>query len=464
MEIGRPIFWHQGLFLQPQHFQFEDRFFGTLLSPYFKFSKPYLWGVAEIELPKTLSGNTFEKLHSGEFLFPDMSHIVFPGNAVMSGRSFDESVLEEGKPVEVYLGLKKWDNKGGNVTVLSNFENLSNVSTRFVASTEMESVNDMHQEEGPPANLKRLYYVLKLFWEYETERLGDYALIPISKLEKVGDDVVISDRFVPPCLSVHSSPVLKRIIKEVKDQISARGYQLESYKKERGIHSAEFGSRDMVYLLALRSLNRYIPALVHSTETTQTHPWSVYGLLRQLIGELSSFSESISVTGEAEDGSRLLPNYDHSNLWTIFSSAQALVTRLLDDITAGPDYILPLLFDGTFYVADLQPQMFEGGNRFYLVLRTDLSPEKVIKSLENIAKVSSREDLPIRIARALPGVRVDHLSVPPQELPRRADSLYFELNHHSDQWAHVEKGRNIGLYWDSAPEDLKVEMMIVGRS
>jgi len=68
------------------------------------------------------------------------------------------------------------------------------------------------------------------------------------------------------------------------------------------------------------------------------------------------------------------------------------------------------------------------------------------------------------IARALPGINLEHLPVPPQELPRRASCLYFQIDHHSEQWAAVEKSNNIALYWDRAPEDLEVELMVVGRS
>ena len=56
------------------------------------------------------------------------------------------------------------------------------------------------------------------------------------------------------------------------------------------------------------------------------------------------------------------------------------------------------------------------------------------------------------------------LPVPPQELPRRARSVYFQIDRHSEQWAQVEKGYNLSLYWDSAPDDLKTELMVVGRT
>jgi type VI secretion system protein ImpJ len=85
-------------------------------------------------------------------------------------------------------------------------------------------------------------------------------------------------------------------------------------------------------------------------------------------------------------------------------------------------------------------------------------------SVEQIAKFSSREYLPILIARSLPGIKLTFLQAPPQELPRRANTLYFQIDHHSEPWAQVQNGHNLALYWDAAPEDLKAELMAVGRS
>jgi type VI secretion system protein ImpJ len=167
--------------------------------------------------------------------------------------------------------------------------------------------------------------------------------------------------------------------------------------------------------------------------------------------------------GEVENGTCLISKYDHRSLWECFSSAQALITQLLDEITAGPEYVIQLLYDGTYFAADLSPRLFEGRNRYYLVFETEEDPQTVIQSVGKLAKLSSREYLPILIARALPGIKLEHLPVPPQELPRRSHSSYFQMDHHSDQWANVNKSNNIALYWDAAPEDLKAELMVVGR-
>jgi type VI secretion system protein ImpJ len=306
---------------------------------------------------------------------------------------------------------------------------------------------------------------LKVFWETEVELAGDYLLIPVAQLERTRDGIELSPRFIPPALTVGSSDLLYSIIKEIRDQLASRSRQLEGYKRQRGIQTAEFGSRDVVYLLALRSLNRFVPLLFHYTEARQVHPWQLYGIFRQLIGELSSFSENVTVLGElVADNSTLLMEYDHRNLGECFSSAHLLILKLLDEITAGPEYVLPLHYDGTYFTTEMKPSHFEHRNRYFIVLRTETDPKAVIQMVDALAKLSSRERLPLLIARALPGIGLEHLPNPPQELPRRAYSLYFAVDNHSDQWELVVKGNNIAIYWDNAPEDLEVELMIVGRS
>ncbi|MBN1932237.1 MAG: type VI secretion system baseplate subunit TssK [Desulfobacterales bacterium] len=461
--MDRPLFWHQGLFLQPQHFQLDDLYLKSLLTPFHRFLRPHFWGVGDLEIQEAALGNFSFNLLRGEFLFSDMTHIVFPGNSLIEARSFDGAWEKGDKPFNVFLGLKKWNNTGENVTVLSKIDKFSEVTTRFVTTADPEEIPDMHHN-GPTAEVKKLSYLLKLFWESEKDHLGDYVLIPIAQLERMGEEIQLSQHFIPPCLTLSASKPLIKIIGEIRDEIASRSRQLESYKRERGIHTAEFGARDMVYLLALRSLNRYVPLLFHLTESRQVDPWMVYGTLRQLIGELSSFSQQTNVMGEMESAARSLVQYDHLSLWKCFSNAQALITQLLDEITAGPEYVIELVFDGTYYAAELPPKIFEGRNRFYLVFETESDPHFVLQSLQTIAKLSARETLPILIARALSGIKLEHLQAPPQELPRRAGSIYVQIDYHSDQWTQVQKYNNIALYWDAAPDDLKVEMMIVGRT
>lgn len=459
--MERPLFWHQGLFLQPQHFQLKDRYDQLALTPFNRYLMPFFWGVGDIEIQQAAIGNHSFNLLKAAFVFPDMTYAVFPGNALVQARSFEQEWHEGGKRLPVYAGIKKFNDAGENVTVLPDLSNINDVTTRFVTTTDSEEIQDLHHN-GPPAQVKKLYYVVKIFFDTEKEQLGDYELIHLARLERRGAEIILDETSVPPCVSLDASGVLYKLVVEIRDQIAARARQLEAYKRDRGVHSAEFGARDMIYFLALRSLNRYVPMLMHLTETRKVHPWTVYGILRQLAGELSSFSGRISVSGASESGEQLVQHYDHRNLWACFAGVRALIGQLLDEITAGPEYIVPLMYDETYYAADLPPAIFEGGKRFFLVFSTETDPQPLVSDAVHIAKLGSRENLPILIARALPGIRLEHYPSPPQELPRRANSIYFQIDHHSDHWEQVRREKNLALYWDSAPRDLKIELMAVG--
>ncbi|MBT8341145.1 MAG: type VI secretion system baseplate subunit TssK [Desulfatitalea sp.] len=461
--MEKPLFWHQGLFLQPQHLQLSSRYQESLNLPLKQFLQPHFWGVGEYAVQLAALSNRSFHLTAGRFLFPDMTFVALPDNAVILPRSFDADWETGGQDFGVFLGLRKFTTNGRNVTVVADTTDVAEVNTRWVTAGAAEPVKDLHQD-GPEAQIQRLTHVLKIFWESERDQLGDYELIPLARLERDQDNVRLVDRYVPPSLTIGADETLFGIVKEIRDQIGARSRQLEAYKRDRGLHSAEFGARDMVYLLALRSLNRYATLLGHYTAGQHGHPWTVYGLLGQLIGELTTFSGDISYSGEDGQGQKLLLAYDHCQLGPCFESALSLITLLLDQITAGPEYILPMMFDGTYFVADLPPAMFEGRNRFFMLVETENDPDQVLQALDGIAKLGCRESLPILIARSLSGVGMSHLAAPPQELPRRANALYFQVDYHSDQWGHVQKNKNLALYWDTAPEDLKVELMAVGRS
>jgi type VI secretion system protein ImpJ len=462
MSVQRPLFWHQGVFLQPQHFQLLDRTYQGLLAPYQKFISSWFWGAGDIHIDKGALGTGKFCLMKGEFIFQDGTYVSLPDNAVVESRSFEEDWVEGGRPFTIYLGLRNWEESRENVTELPSLEECSSVSTRFAATVDPEEINDLHGG-GPPGQVKMLHFTIKIFWETERELFGDYQVLPIAQLQRFGAEIRLSADFIPPCVSCSASESLVQLVREIRDQVTARCFQLEEHKSRRGVQTAEFGSRDMVYFLALRSMNRYVPLLFHFTEAEHVHPWHIYGILRQLAGELTSFSEQIGVLGEMQDGKQLLPEYDHRALWECFSSAQNLISHLLDEITAGPEYIIRLTHDGTYYASELRPAIFEGRNRFYLAVKTDADPKVVLQSLEDIAKLSSREQMHTLVTQALPGIDLEYLQVPPQELPRRAHTLYFTIDHHDDQWASVEKNRSLALYWNNAPEGADVELMVVGR-
>jgi len=461
--MDRPVFWYQGLFLQPQHFQLSDLHARSHLKPVLEHGLPHFWGVGAIEIAAgALAGNVLDVTRL-RLLFRDGTFVDCPGNALLRPRSFEGAWTETDKPFTCYVGLKKLSEVEANVTVVPTYDDVSGVRTRFVTSADPEQIRDIYGD-GPIAQYKSLRYVLKIFWETELAHLDDFDLVPIARLEKDGDAIRLSDKFIPPCIATSGSAALARIMREIRDEVTGRSRQLAEHKSPRELQRAEFDANYMVYLLALRSLNRCAPLLLHLSETPQVHPWAAYGMLRQLIGELSSFSDRFNMLGESDSGEALLPAYDHLELGRCFTAASNLVTQLLNEITIGPELMVRLepQEDG-LYAADLARDFFSSRNRYYLVLRTERPADEVVPGFLQEAKLGARAQIPTLVSRALPGVETIHMAQPPQGLPRRAYSIYFRVEQFSEQWDAVEARGNVALYWAGAPDDLAADLVVVRR-
>ena len=460
---GKPIFWHEGLFLQPHHFQWQDLYMQSLIEPLNRFQTPSFWGTGKIVIQTEALSNFVFNVLSGEFRFRDMTHAVFPGNAVLESRNFEKAWKDKGKPFTVYLGIRKLSNTGKNVSDPLRYESFSMVPTRFTADAEAENLPDFYEGSEAMA-VERLRYVLKILWEDEKSAVGDYEILPIARIVNQKGNIILSPNFMPPVLSIFSSKVLMRCVKSIGELTTATANRLEANKKERGVHTAEFGTKDMVFLLTLRTLNRFAPILRHMIGSGYSvHPWSVYGTICQLIGELSTFSSKINLVRIRKDDPYYLPVYDHENLSVCFKRAIKILTKLMGDIASDPEYIAPFAYDGTYYSLELPQSMLKGRKQYFLVVETEAPQPHVVMELETMAKLSSPKYIELLIAQSLPGIKLNHIKQPPPELPRRSMGVYFQIGHKSRLWQKVQEEKRLSLNWDAKPEDAKIELMVSGR-
>ena len=470
--MEKPLFWHQGLFLQPQHLQLKDMIDQSLLTPYHSYIKPYLTGVASLSIRSAnLPGFSFD-LDEGAFWFPDMTYAVIGKNAMIESRNF-QSFWNSGKePMMVYVGLKKYNRSRANTTEVEGLTNLGHVSTRFVVLKNHEEVLDLNHGNNP-AQVKQMLYFLKLFFGSEKDTLGDFDLIPVGRIELIKNEIKCSPEYIPPCVTFKADSVLERLVQDIGGKLAARGRDLGEHKRRRGIHNTDFGSRDMVYLLALISLNRYIPLFQQFKEMRHVHPLDIYTLLQQVVGELSSFSEKINVLGEEEyygsgpesdkagEDNGSLPPYNHYDLWTCFTQAVKRVEKLIEEITSGPEFSLDLRFTEPYFACTMESEHFKANRRYYLVFKTEADTQQVFDAIDMSIKIGSLGTLPELVERALPGVQLEYLPAPPQELPRLRNAQYWRIDTHGKYWSMIEKEKSLGLYWDTPPQDLKLELMIV---
>lgn len=458
----RHILWHQGLFLQPQHLQQLDLGIQEQLAALQQQQCPHGWGIEDLRINDNALQEQVVDIQQCTMVFPDGTRVVCPGNARLTARSFRDLAGKEseGAPITVYLGLRRWKPGTANVMTTATATDLQHMESRYVCAIDPAETADLHLS-GPAAPIRFLDHLVKIFWEEEVADNGDYMLLPALQIRLDGNEVRLVQDFIPPIVSIKGNEELLHLLKDIREQLLSRIRIFESYKLAGGIQSPDFEAHFLPHLLVLTTLNRFLPELVHLLETPSIHPWPVYGYLRRLIGEISSFSERVNVLGQLKDGRTLLPNYDHLNLGPCFHAAHQLIEELLNELLIGGGNFLTLSRKDTFlFSVDIPAEDFDPGNFFTLAVGSHAPPQDVAASFQASAKIGGPEDIPHLVARALPGVPCRHRLAPPPGLPRRSDSSYFKLDHNNRQWLGVRNARTICVYWDEAPEDAVLELVI----
>lgn len=456
----RQICWHQGLFLQPQHLQHTDLFHQSRMSTLLKIGQPFFYGVVMLEInEKSLENDVFEVIN-GEFLMKEGSFIDFPDEAILPARSFSAEWKDRHKPFSAYVGIRKMDPKGNNVTMLSEGNKDLDVDSRFVSNAKAESIADYHMD-GPPASIKQLTHVLRLFWQSEIDDAEDYDLMQIAQVVSDGGVTKLSTTYIPASVHIGSSPVLLKSLKEIRDELASRIRQLEDYKLPAGASGGHVDTRSISFLMAIQLLSQYVPLMFHYIGAPTLHPFTVYGALRQLISGISTLSTKVNFLGETEQGEKLLPEYSHENLGECIQSAHKLIVQLMNEITVSSETIIRLEKQqpSQFY-AGLPDTLMQAEN-IYLSLITEKNIEDILDSFVNRSKIGSEDQVKIYVERSLPGISLTFLKTQPEGVPRRPNASYFRVDKRHIAWESVSQKKNIMVMWDDAPEDLKVDIIAV---
>ena len=456
MKSTKPIFWHQGLFLKPQHFQLTDAHTAGMNRHLLDTVLPFGWGVQQIDIQPTALGRGSVQVNSLSMVLQDGSFVQFPGNAVIHPRSFEKDWTYRDKPLTIYAGLRSFSDQGKNVTTVSSLD--AEGDTRFLSIADPEEVPDLYGE-GPAASVKTLYFNVRLFWDNEIENLEHYNLVPVAQVLWEGGVIKVSPSFIPPSLSLSTSRNLSNLVQEIRNECASRSRQLEEFKSPRDQKTEGMDAGYMIYILALRTLNRYVPLLYHYAESNPVHPWVLYGTLRQMVGEVSTFSDRVNFLGETDLSGEPLPPYDHEDIWGCLTKAQTVLFTLLNNLTVGPDLIIRLEKSDESYNGTLSQSFFSPRTRYYLVVKTEGDPERDISSFMDNAKVGPPSIMSSLVRRALPGVELTSMSGPPQGLPRRLNAQYFRIEPHDTVWAAIRQEEAIQVYWPGAPEGSMIDLI-----
>ncbi len=455
MNIKQSIYWHQGLFLQPQHFQQMEMHERFIREPLVRMINPFAWGVERLELVEAALSNRMAGVRVLRLLLPDQTYLEYPGNVVIADRSFDKIWADPELPFNVYLAIRRFSVSQPNVTVIDSMAQAVDVRTRYVSLSNPGEVRDAYTGDGQ-ALVPTIMHVAKLVFEPELVGLDDHDVVLLSRLTLEGDQVRVSAQYVPPAVCLGGSNFLGNVVKDIRNDMLGRLRQLEEYKSPKGINAEDLDANFLMMMQAVQVLNRHVPALTHLLEVSAVHPWHVYGQLRQCVGELSTFSQRFDVYGRLQGRDDGLPAYDHESLGTCFVKARETISQLLSEIAVGPEFHVVLSLQGDIYSATISPDYLGSRHRFYLILQSESVKDIDVRDLLGVARLAATDVIVDLIDHALPGVELMELSGPPQGLPRRSDAKYFRVEQMSEGWEQIQRSGQVSFYWPLAPEGLRV--------
>jgi type VI secretion system protein ImpJ len=429
--LQKPV-WSEGMYLGPQHFQSQNRYFEDALD----FVVNSLWrdasGFAGLQLDHDALRNGTLLLIHARGLFPDGLAFDLPGSdSSPDPREFAALFSPVADHLTMYLAVPALVRDGHNTSLTSN-----NGATRYLASDQLLPDQNTGLDEKTVQVAQKNFRLLG-----EGELSDRYTSLPVVRLLRDGSGHFEPDpSFIPPCLTLRASPALTGILHRLVEILDEKSTVFTQEQQQRhGTFQAGMSARHVAQYWFLHALNTNVPALRHFLLSQQAHPQELFREMSRLAGALCTFGLEVHP--------RSLPAYDHRDLGTCFAALDDHIRRHLEIVLPSKAIRISLEpVESFLYNGAVTDQRCLGASRWILEIQSPISEADMITNVPKLTKICSARFVIELIKRALPGLKLNYLSVPPPQIAARVESLYFSIERVGPCWEHIVQTRNIGVY------------------
>jgi type VI secretion system protein ImpJ len=430
--LTKPV-WTEGMYLGPHHFQAQNRYFEDALN----FVTSSLWrdacGFAGLQFDHDALRNGTLTLTHARGLFADGLAFDLPGSdAAPPPRAFSALFSPVADHLTMHLAVPALVRDGQNTSPESKPD-----STRYVAS-ELKLPDQNSGLDEKPIQVGRKN--LQLLGEAEIS--DRYVSLPVVRLLRDGTGRFEADpTFIPPCISLTASPALTSMLRNLVGQLDEKStvFTQEQQHQRNGAFQAGMSARDVSQYWFLHALNSNVPALRHFMLCQHAHPQELFREMSRLGGALCTFGLEVHP--------RSLPAYDHWNLDTCFAALNDHIQRHLEIWMPTKAIRIPLQAVESFlYQGEVKDERCLGPGRWILEIQSPIGEADLIASVPRVTKVCSARFVVELIKRALPGLVLNYLSVPPAQIAARVESQYFSIHRTGPCWEHIVQSRQVGIY------------------
>ncbi len=442
------IHWHEGLFLQPHHFQRLQKGVNDLVAAerQLRFAYPYGLVEARISIDELESLRLrFDRLHA---VMPSGVEVRFPQDAELPSMDIRQAFASSGGNFTVYLGVPLWFAERANTLPLEQTGDTRAKLLYRLAEAEFSDENS--GENAKPMLVRRINARLLL----ETEDRSDLETIPLLRIVRgVGEEVGVPRRdpeFVGPCLLLNGSPVLRELVRDLASQVVASRQELVVQLTRAGFSLENLRGLQFEQLMRLRTLNRFggtLPALV---EAPRVEPFAIYLQLRELLGELTALHP------DRDDFE--VPAYNHDSPYLAFAELSSKIRGLLRGAVAPSFIKLPFVESNGLLTAAFEDRHIQGPNEYFLGIRTSEDPVQLASLVEDADRFKLMPQS--MAARAIRGVLLKEERFAPLELPSQSGLHFYRLLRHESarSWQQILAERAAIVRWTDHEADYDIAL------
>lgn len=437
------VLWSEGLFLRPQHFQQQERWFERLVSQRVSAVESFDWGFIDLAIDEPALAAGRLQLNAATGVLPDGMVFRFPADDRPP-----PPLLIDPAWRNVLLHLAVAVDRSGVPSASLDEDAVANGFRYRALVADVSDSNDGFPEAAPVQIGSLCLRLLPA-----TDLTGAMASMPVVRLveRRADNQVVLDATYVPPRLACHSSTLPGTWISELSGLLQQRSQALAS----RLAHPGRGGVAEIADFLLLQTVNRYAALFDHLASVTRLHPERLFATCVQMAGDLATFDEQRRLT-------QAFPAYDHDNLQASFKPVLEALRRSLSMVLE--QHAVPIELHDRKYgvrVAVITDKSLMTGSTFVLAVNAQMPSEALRLRFPTQTKIGPVEKIRDLVNLQLPGIALRSLPVAPRQIPYHAGFNYFELDASGELWRTLKQSGGLALHVAGEFPGIELELWAV---
>lgn len=438
------ILWGEGLFLRPQHFQRQDAYHEWRLAEGMRALHPYAWGVRKLSVDINGLASGVLRLEALQAIFPDGEFFSATGEDALPPPVSLNSLPPNVAETVFHAAIAPMREHAGNA-VLDPAQNDGSMHYHRHAADTADLFT-----KAASAEVSVLRRSVRLVADHEPRE--HLITLPVCRLKRnAAGSFDLDTRFIPPSMSLASSPALGALLRRLLDMLQAKVDALHGFHREPSKHVIEFRSGDIASFWLLHTASAACAGLLHLRHHPGLHPERLFERLLELAGALMTFSKARTLAD--------LPTYDHERPEPPFAQLEDMLRELLETVISTRYFAIALAeTKPSFHLGRLDSEQIHASTVFYLGVSAAMPAAELVDAVPLRFKVGAPDDVDKLVLSAMAGVRLVHAPQVPAAIPVRPGAYYFALEGRGALYERMLQAQAASIYTPAGIADLQIEL------